>query len=323
MPIGLLTKEQIDDVFEQAQTQGDYVDGLFRHAAEDQALAGIPERRGSGVPAARGGGLTTNSSPFPPSQRMIPGSLPGGGLCVEVRAAQTTDPFEAKRRTAMFDRNINQWFEEAKRDGNPYLTEWFALAVMTERRRELWAIDQAAWDQDFSKAAHDGTLEITARAALVRKYAWAIPCEAALTALSQRAPLVEIGAGLGYWAWLLRKQGVDIIAYDHAAPTATGDANRDGNELWTAVLHGTPAVLEQHADRALFLCWPDYDSPMAADCLKQYRGQTVVFVGESEGGCTGNYAFFQLLERDWEHEQAVELPQFEGLHDYLSVYVRK
>jgi hypothetical protein len=46
------------------------------------------------------------------------------------------------------------------------------------------------------------------------KYAWAIPNERALHILTSFSPLIEIGAGKGYWAALLRLVEVDILAYD-------------------------------------------------------------------------------------------------------------
>ena len=45
----------------------------------------------------------------------------------------------------------------------------------------------------------------------------------ALLALAARAPLLEIGAGTGYWAHRLRGMGVDILAYD-LEPPGTDDA---------------------------------------------------------------------------------------------------
>jgi tetratricopeptide (TPR) repeat protein len=58
------------------------------------------------------------------------------------------------------------------------------------------------------------------RDSLVRKYSWAIPDEEALATIGSYTPLVEIGAGTGYWAALLRKRGADMIAYDsHLAET--------------------------------------------------------------------------------------------------------
>ena len=58
-----------------------------------------------------------------------------------------------------------------------------------------------------------------ARAWPCHLYAFAAPNEAALSALEALAPLLEVGAGVGYWAKLLQDCGVDIVATD-AMPTA-------------------------------------------------------------------------------------------------------
>ena len=52
-----------------------------------------------------------------------------------------------------------------------------------------------------------------------------MPCRAALRALVTRSPLVEVGAGLGYWAALLRAAGAAVAACDAAPPGARGAPN--------------------------------------------------------------------------------------------------
>ena len=51
---------------------------------------------------------------------------------------------------------------------------------------------------------------------LRRMYSWGIPADEALTVIENVSPagIVEVGAGTGYWAMLLKKRGVDIVAYD-------------------------------------------------------------------------------------------------------------
>jgi hypothetical protein len=50
--------------------------------------------------------------------------------------------------------------------------------------------------------------------ALREKFSWAVPSSQALNICQAFAPLVELGAGKGYWSHLLQSQGVDIIAVD-------------------------------------------------------------------------------------------------------------
>jgi hypothetical protein len=60
---------------------------------------------------------------------------------------------------------------------------------------------------------------------LCRKYSWAIPDERALNILGKFAPLIEIGAGSGFWARLLRDRGFDILAFDKYIYNCTSRAN--------------------------------------------------------------------------------------------------
>jgi hypothetical protein len=165
----------------------------------------------------------------------------------------------------------------------------------------------------------------TVRDRLVRTYSWAIPDDRAIRTLLDHAPLVEIGAGTGYWAYLIRQCGGDIIAYD-IKPLSPGHDNGYFHyeaTTWTEVLEGDVQVLDGHPDRTLFLCWPPHDTDMALGALCQFRGDTVIYVGEQEGGCTGTDHFFQELEDNWYRDGVVPIPQWDGMHDSLYIYNRK
>lgn len=88
---------------------------------------------------------------------------------------------------------------------------------------------------------------------IAARYAHAVPNLAALNTLAGLAPLVEIGAGAGYWARLLRDMGCDIVAFDNV----TVDENVvtvDG--AWTDVIVGDVDTLNRYPDRTVFVCWP-------------------------------------------------------------------
>lgn len=158
------------------------------------------------------------------------------------------------------------------------------------------------------------------RHALVQKYAFAVPCDEALDALVALGPIVEMGAGTGYWAYLLRKRGVDIQAYDKHPGT---NNHYKFTRRWTGVVHGLPGKLKKRANRALFLCWPNYNTSFASDCLRYYTGNAVAYIGEGGYGCTGDAAFHAALDREWEEVKEVRLPQWEGIHDALYIYRRQ
>lgn len=149
----------------------------------------------------------------------------------------------------------------------------------------------------------------------VDRYAWAIPNEDTISTVAQFSPIVEVGAGNGYWAYLLEQKDADVECYDKEPPEC----------VWHPVQEGTEDVLENDAydDRALFLCWPDYSTPMAVDCLENYEGDTLIYVGEGPGGCNASDAFFdQLDDGEWQRAHQLAIPQWEGLHDDLSIYHR-
>jgi hypothetical protein len=115
---------------------------------------------------------------------------------------------------------------------------------------------------------------------LAQRYAYVFPSDSALAMLAALGPLVEVGAGTGYWAHRMRSIGVDIVAFDQA-PVDGERANRYHSDArpWTQVERGDQTVLSGHADRGLFLCWPPLFSSLG-DCLTYYRGDTVACIGD-------------------------------------------
>ena len=55
---------------------------------------------------------------------------------------------------------------------------------------------------------------------LQQSVSFAIPNEVAIAAIAAHAPLVEVGAGTGYWSAVLQRRGVDILAFDSQPPTS-------------------------------------------------------------------------------------------------------
>jgi hypothetical protein len=115
---------------------------------------------------------------------------------------------------------------------------------------------------------------------LAQRYAYVVPSHSTLAMLAGLGPLVELGAGTGYWAYRLRAIGADIVALDQAPPDGER-ANRyhPPARPWTRVEHGDQAALSRYPDRALFLCWPPLFSSLG-DCLAYYRGDIVAYIGD-------------------------------------------
>ena len=186
------------------------------------------------------------------------------------------------------------------------------------------------------------------RTCLCTYFAWAVPNEAALDAIaSLKQPILEIGAGTGYWAWLLTQRNVDIAAYD-LVDSHEGEKHRFRHGL---VQDGgvEQVSCEDHAGRALFLCWPDIVGDEAAtdadrgsfgvDTLQAYKGDTFIYVGElgpsvvraakgwgdpfPPGGSSSSAAFQEELHSHFMLEKRVLLPNWPPYNSHLTIWRRK
>ena len=157
----------------------------------------------------------------------------------------------------------------------------------------------------------------TERTRLTALYAWAVPTAEAVRALVRLSPLVEVGAGTGYWASLVRAAGGVVHPFDCDPPTS-GVNHWGHREEYVPVLRGGPEVLAGFDEAcALFLCWPPYDTTMALDCLRAFRGTRVAYVGEDRG-CCATEEFFDEFDT-WPLVRRVKIPQHAGIHDEMVV----
>jgi hypothetical protein len=188
---------------------------------------------------------------------------------------------------------------------NPYLAEFDSL--MPE-----WRVPPQLRKLTFER--------YVLRQWMVAKYAWAIPTTEAIEVLAAHSPLVEMGAGTGYWAWLVRQAGGDILAFDRYPPPDGRNRWHAGEQQWTEVKPGGPRLLARHPGRTLFLCWPPEGEPMMAQCVDAYTGDTLIYAGEPPAGATGSADGGPLA--GWEPIRSVQLPQWESVGDLMIVFRR-
>jgi len=176
--------------------------------------------------------------------------------------------------------------------------------------------------------------------------AWSVPTHEALDALAALSPLVEIGAGNGHWASLLRRRGADIVAFDTprwdeafaAAGAASGGDELMGEREAGVTQEGGPEQAAAHANRTLVLMWPDYHGhgSYGLSCLTQYTGERLALVGEWRGRTFGAYTqgipetgqsfsaeMQAAVEEAFELERTVRLPNWPCYLDTLMVWRRK
>lgn len=122
--------------------------------------------------------------------------------------------------------------------------------------------------------------------------------------------IAELGAGRGYWASQLGHSGVMVDAYDIEPPTSTrgktyaASGSRPGT--WTKVHDLVELDSHELGARTLLLCWPPgWGDSMASSALKTFEdvgGERLIYVGEPQGGKTGDDLFFDGLRARWRME---------------------
>lgn len=161
---------------------------------------------------------------------------------------------------------------------------------------------------------------LSVRDFLLDHYAWGTPTEDILRQIQAPGPVVEMGAGSGYWAWLLRTLGSDVVAYDHlAGPGRSLNMSNIGGVVWGDVLQGSPEDLAEHSDRTLFLCWPPQDG-MAFSCLDHWKGDVLAYVGDPS--VTADEAFHARLRGEFRLAARIRAPSWPGILDSLTMWRR-
>lgn len=148
----------------------------------------------------------------------------------------------------------------------------------------------------------------------INEYACAIPNKIAIQILLDYSPILEIGAGNGYWSWVIEENG------GSATPTDV----KPWSNTWMDVKKedGVEAVRKRSDDYTLFICYPYYGIDWDYNALREYSGDTVIFVGEwGYRSATGSKEFFKELNQNWSETQKNELPHW-GVKTSIYVFER-
>ena len=139
----------------------------------------------------------------------------------------------------------------------------------------------------------------------------------ALKMFSKEEGIMEVGAGVGYWAFVLRNAGINVLAYDKQPPSDSSwkckkiHSNEYHGQFpaWSEVLPGDTAA-PCKTDRVLLICYPPPDSAMGVKALQGFSGNRLAYVGEMRGD-TGTADFEGRLRADWDLVGVpISLPNF-------------
>lgn len=141
---------------------------------------------------------------------------------------------------------------------------------------------------------------------------------------SQTPDVIEMGAGSGWLAFLLQQHDVHVAAYDICFGGTWVDGWKRFPWYNQCVKEGSTEKLASCSPSSiLLLCWPDLDSKFGLDCLQQFPGSVVVFIGEHKDGCCADDSFFAELENSWEMSKTRKMGHYPEIDDGIYIYRRR
>lgn len=191
-------------------------------------------------------------------------------------------------------------------------------AEPAERKKEVsWVLNR---DHEMKSIYN-----LTLRHVAIARYGFAIPDKRALDLIKAHSPngVVEIGAGSGYLAMLLERVGVPVSAYDSFSGKYRNAFKFGAHAKVEKGLHKEALAKGAHKEKTLLLSWPDYSVSWPSEALSLYKGNAVAYIGEGDGGCTGDDKFHKTLAKKWDCVEEYSIPVWWGVHDRLEIYKRK
>lgn len=167
-------------------------------------------------------------------------------------------------------------------------------------------------------------------------YAYAIPSPETIdwvSAFCDDRPVLELGAGRGYWAAQLARSGLVVEAYDSEPPDQVDNVSfpraAGQRDVWYPVgSAGSPVECTAgRAGHVLLLCWPPgWGSTMATEALaafEQVGGDRLIFIGEPRGGMNATGSFFDSLTEGWTLESEDDrFVRWWNLSDRAQAWIR-
>lgn len=138
--------------------------------------------------------------------------------------------------------------------------------------------------------------------------------------------VLEVCAGMGLLAALIKSYGVPVIATDilHQSEAFFYENNTIklcSNDFSIVEQMSSVCAVKRFPTNILICCWP---SPNALRyCLPFYKGKYIIYIGELGGEACETQLFFNELEESFNCIDEVEILNFYDMHDRCLIYERR
>ncbi len=174
---------------------------------------------------------------------------------------------------------------------------------------------------------------------LMHHFGCSVPSHEALTVLKALAggrKIADVGSGGGYWTFMLREYGAQVVPVDSGQSewrvSWVGDTARADGTKWLSRKENAGGK-----DMVLLMVYPIVGGEVAGGAeggftrslVEAYKGDTIAVVGtQNHNGYTGfkNVAMDEYMEEeqsDWVKMIQVALPSFAGKDEALFIFQRR
>ena len=157
---------------------------------------------------------------------------------------------------------------------------------------------------------------------ITTRYSEAIPTKAVIQRLAALGPIIEVGAGGGYWARLIRDVDGDVIATDVEAPETNGWY--PDLAPWTHVQQADAVeAVTQHENRVILSCWPPRGCNYVTRVLDAAPQNTLVLVTDGRLRQEKIDPMYDQLEDAWTRSEDIAIPRWPYRYDSLMIWRRR
>ena len=162
------------------------------------------------------------------------------------------------------------------------------------------------------------------RTAFIKQFSFAVPCREVLDALQSLEPILEVGAGTGFWTHLMNQRGIDAWSTD--VPQMHNEHEQAIGAFGLNEEMDAERAVRTYPSMNVFISWPVYWSDWPERAISAMESdQYLACIDDGRRGQTGSERFYDILDRDFEKLNVLTFgqPSWPRQYDAFHVWRKK
>lgn len=148
------------------------------------------------------------------------------------------------------------------------------------------------------------------RRIFIKQFGFSVPSAEAIEILSKHQPILEIGAGTGYWSRLLNLNQIDVIATD---PQLSNPGGFQHQAYFPCLKLDAVQAISHHSGRNIFCSWPSLNENWLKEAAKLLDKDQFLFAVYEEA--CANEETWDYIRENFEEICDLELISWYWTHD--------